>query len=81
MRLLHLSLPVRECGLKLNQEVLLLQLHQVTPRAGVWVEMGSAVWDNTAICVTPRAGVWVDIVIPGNIATGIYCHSPCGSVG
>ena len=35
-----MSLPLRECGLKLRQLALTAALHNVTPLAGVWIEIG-----------------------------------------
>jgi len=40
--------------------------HQVTPRAGVWIEI-TATYDGVVPdIVTPRAGVWIEISTEGN---------------
>ena len=55
------SLPVRECGLKLPFIYPLAKLYQVTPCAGVWIEIiGNR---NNAVDeqVTPCAEVWIEI--------------------
>ena len=74
------SLPVRECGLKFLTCIKGTIPNNVTPRAGVWIEM-SGIWRlDRSHTVTPRAGVWIEIykeVCALYEATG---HSPCGSV-
>ena len=36
---------------------------QVTPFAGVWIEIIRVPSPFTSICVTPFAGVWIEIVL------------------
>jgi len=36
-----MSLPLRECGLKSIENVVSTLLHEVTPLAGVWIEIQS----------------------------------------
>ena len=38
----RVSLPLRERGLKYNQEIVLLRQHSVAPLAGAWIEI--SVW-------------------------------------
>ena len=57
----RLSLPVRECGLKLNCTSALNGTIAVTPRAGVWIEILLSREIKTNSAVTPRAGVWIEI--------------------
>ena len=55
------SLPVRECGLKYGA---LLKLHiqsDVTPGAGVWIEIPRHADRSANGYVTPGAGVWIEI--------------------
>ena len=35
--------------------------HNVTPYAGVWIEIGDGDTTNTVNTVTPYAGVWIEI--------------------
>ena len=54
---------------------------EVTPLAGVWVEIGVWLRVTNSTRVTPLAGVWVEIaawLFSGICGTG---HSPFGSVG
>ncbi len=55
------SLPVRECGLKFFVNEPPDWLSHVTPRAGVWIEMGRYRIIQALRLVTPRAGVWIEI--------------------
>ena len=56
-----MSLPVRECGLKLPLFQLVFVLLNVTPRAGVWIEILEWRVKMKTSDVTPRAGVWIEI--------------------
>ena len=40
-----------------------VQLICVTPRAGVWIEIGGDGSNNAESRVTPRAGVWIEILL------------------
>ena len=55
------SLPTRECGLKFFLIIVLHKSQNVTPYAGVWIE----IFLNDAVehdqYVTPYAGVWIEI--------------------
>ena len=55
-------------------------MSQVTPCAGVWIEMlNIALWMLNAF-VTPCAGVWIEIDDRLDSTTFSYGHSLCGSV-
>ena len=56
-----LSLPVRECGLKYQRTHTVLAAPEVTPRAGVWIEIEKGKPMEKTEFVTPRAGVWIEI--------------------
>ena len=70
------SLPVRECGLKLLHVPRNPPVQDVTPRAGVWIEIVFLTLIVRSVRVTPRAGVWIEM------ETSLYeyrialCHSP-----
>ena len=36
----------------------------VTPLAGVWIEIGGAARVSVGYAVTPLAGVWIEIIAP-----------------
>ena len=76
-----MSLPLRECGLKLPLTMQLIRLVRVTPLAGVWVEIYPDSEPGFTVCVTPLAGVWVEILTPPVLIMVTIRHSPCGSVG
>ena len=78
-----------ECGTYPNTEVGFLPSEvnitlegasDVTPRAGVWIEIRSRRNTVRLSAVTPRAGVWIEMEIDWKQQTGKYSHSPCGSV-
>ncbi len=52
----------------------------VTPRAGVWIEIGYANIYLYQGYVTPRAGVWIEITLRFPANADDLSHSPCGSV-
>ncbi len=52
----------------------------VTPRAGVWIEIGHTRKPCRSYPVTPRAGVWIEIRYRRSVGTDPIGHSPCGSV-
>ena len=56
------SLPVRECGLKLPQPIPTFQKGLVTPSEGVWIEMGTDAGRTEACRVTPCEGVWIEMI-------------------
>ena len=56
-----LSLPSRECGLKLLQLIDKIHINAVTPLAGVWIEIIKSIRKSAASRVTPLAGVWIEI--------------------
>ena len=56
-----LSLPSRECGLKLFLSYQKLTMPVVTPFAGVWIEIPRSFDKCIFIIVTPFAGVWIEI--------------------
>ncbi len=64
------SLPVRECGLKCKVHCEINHWTQVTPRAGVWIEIEKQQNENVAEVVTPRAGVWIEIELFFRINNG-----------
>ena len=59
--LLVLSLPVRECGLKLSLHHSNICCVKVTPCAGVWIEIDKTAVMSLSFVVTPCAGVWIEI--------------------
>ena len=56
-----LSLPSRECGLKLTFSIIDIPPVFVTPFAGVWIEMKNITVVDPEEEVTPFAGVWIEI--------------------
>ena len=56
------SLPSRECGLKSSGKAT-VNLTNVTPFAGVWIEMITFFATLSFAYVTPFAGVWIEIEI------------------
>ena len=71
---------MRECGLKYHTHGGRELPPGVTPRAGVWIEIISAIEKRRRLGVTPRAGVWIEMEKITLEAQRIDCHSPCGSV-
>ena len=59
----YMSLPSRECGLKLQTFCAWDLLHPVTPFAGVWIEIEADGKRIANLNVTPFAGVWIEIVV------------------
>ena len=57
-----MSLPSRECGLKSTESLLFIDIAQVTPFAGVWIEIELDHPVLTHKSVTPFAGVWIEIL-------------------
>ena len=55
------SLPSRECGLKSDTEETDRKVRDVTPFAGVWIEIGMYSLVVSVYSVTPFAGVWIEI--------------------
>ena len=58
-----MSLPLRECGLKSHLSAHRGHTRDVTPFAGVWIEMPYGKMDGGEFNVTPFAGVWIEISI------------------
>ena len=58
-----MSLPSRECGLKSSWNARPLTKSSVTPFAGVWIEICSAVDNVSQSFVTPFAGVWIEMIL------------------
>ena len=56
-----MSLPSRECGLKSAEGKWLIQHPDVTPLAGVWIEIYDRLYKVWQDMVTPLAGVWIEI--------------------
>ena len=54
------SLPLRECGLKVHYPKQDGEITAVTPLAGVWIESLICLKDPRASTVTPLAGVWIE---------------------
>ena len=52
----------------------------VTPYAGVWIEIVIMPFFNSTIIVTPYAGVWIEISFHDIAISYYYCHSLRGSV-
>ena len=55
------SLPTRECGLKLDIVLYLIFNSSVAPHAGVWIEMLPCEYADCRYPVAPHAGVWIEI--------------------
>ncbi len=55
------SLPLRECGLKFNEEICPASAASVTPLAGVWIEIEAPGRSRKGKYVTPLAGVWIEM--------------------
>ena len=53
---------------------------EVTPLAGVWIEIKRSLPVFLLISVTPLAGVWIEIPFFRGSPQRIFRHSPCGSV-
>ena len=53
------SHPAWVCGLKLDR-YLILQLTQVTPCVGVWIETKMVLQQQSYRMVTPCVGVWIE---------------------
>ena len=60
-----MSLPSRECGLKLLDQGMNKITQGVTPLAGVWIEISLLKRAIFVLLVTPLAGVWIEIVYLG----------------
>ena len=59
----HMSLPLRECGLKFWFRSNSLQAVPVTPLAGVWIEIIFYLEQiKIRYHVTPLAGVWIEML-------------------
>ena len=55
-------------------------LYNVTPYAGVWIEIGAYSHGNRFYAVTPYAGVWIEIARVNAAAQCVTSHSLRGSV-
>ena len=75
-----LSLPSRECGLKLFFRLRHICPGHVTPLAGVWIEMQDDLLSASVMLVTPLAGVWIEIIHTVHHLHPDGSHSPRGSV-
>ena len=53
---------------------------EVTPCAGVWIEIHMPICIYMELLVTPCAGVWIEISNEGGYVKFDYGHSLCGSV-
>ena len=52
---------MRECGLKSKGDMTEIYCKQVTPCAGVWIEIVLRLTEKSLTDVTPCAGVWIEI--------------------
>ena len=68
----HMSLPLRECGLKFLRQRLFILGKKVTPFAGVWIEIPFRLPTPYNHQVTPFAGVWIEISSGVYSVTSIY---------
>ena len=59
---IYLSLPLRECGLKSSDRTIDDVCREVTPLAGVWIEILILSCIFLHLTVTPLAGVWIEIM-------------------
>ena len=74
------SLPAWECGLKYYTMPLALQIYQVTPCVGVWIEINKEILEKVGCSVTPCVGVWIEIPRELDTTTLDDGHSLRGSV-
>ena len=63
------SHPTWVCGLKLNCIYLEINITQVTPYVGVWIETCIHPLGLRAHHVTPYVGVWIETLIESTITT------------
>ena len=57
-----MSLPTRECGLKLSYGTRMVLAPRVTPHEGVWIEIFSLPASFLELHVTPHEGVWIEML-------------------
>ena len=71
---------MRECGLKSGYPGRPPGSKNVTPFAGVWIEIFTTQWKNAADSVTPFAGVWIEISLNyrARFGTGSLPLRECG---
>ena len=55
------SLPSRERGLKYNQYLSVITVHNVAPFAGAWIEIDFLPKNIFELLVAPFAGAWIEI--------------------
>ena len=55
-------------------------MDQVTPLAGVWIEIYKKEMEKAQKVVTPLAGVWIEMEKSLQTLRILQRHSPCGSV-
>ena len=75
-----MSLPLRKCGLKQRDRIMLLSASNVTSLAEVWIETPEVQELFNFDSVTSLAEVWIETreTLKG-VKHGL-CHFPCGSV-
>jgi len=56
------SHPSRVCGLKFHSDHTTVEFYDVTPLAGVWIEICLMREEEGRRSVTPLAGVWIEIL-------------------
>ena len=74
------SLPSRECGLKSEEAEIVKLIFEVTPFAGVWIEILHILPTLEIHLVTPFAGVWIEISLIFILRFSEKSHSLRGSV-
>ena len=74
-----MSLPSRECGLKLFQFCNSRHFTSVTPFAGVWIEIILVLLLPAQSSVTPFAGVWIEI-LSMILSSSIFIVTPFAGV-
>ena len=72
------SPPSRGCGLKCGALHGILGSVDVTPFAGVWIEINSLLILDISVDVTPFAGVWIEIKYLVSIESGILSRPSRG---
>ena len=68
-----------ECGLKQKKTKDIVELREVTPHVGVWIETETAENLRAVFQVTPHVGVWIETALE-HYDDKYLSHSPCGSV-
>ena len=74
------SLPLRECGLKLQSPTQRFRMLRSLPLRECGLKFTRKQKEDRWILVTPLAGVWIEICQSISLGLSPQSHSPCGSV-